>query len=174
MTEELDPKTYPIGKAQNRVFTKEVLYQSILMVESAPLRLRQRIATLNGPELELSYRNGGWSIRQIIHHLADSHMKMWIRFKHTMAENNPTIQPYDQDKWTNSADYQSAPIESSLMIFEGIQSRFSNLLKNMSESDFKRIYTHPEFNKKFTLGEATQLYAWHGLHHVAQIEGVFK
>jgi hypothetical protein len=60
------------------------------------------------------------------------------------------------------------------MIFEGIQSRFSNLLKNMSESDFKRIYTHPEFNKKFTLGEATQLYAWHGLHHVAQIEGVFK
>jgi hypothetical protein len=174
MTEELDPKTYPIGKAQNREFTKEVLYQSILMVESAPLRLRQRIATLNGPELELSYRNGGWSVRQIIHHLADSHMNMWIRFKHTMAENNPTIQPYDQDKWASSADYQSAPIESSLMIFEGIQSRFSNLLKNISEFDFKRVYTHPELNKQFTLGEATQLYAWHGLHHVAQIEGVFK
>lgn len=174
MTEELDPKTYPIGKAQNREFTKEVLYQSILMIESAPVRLRQRITTLNEEELELKYRDGGWTVRQIVHHVADSHMNMWIRFKHTMTQDNPTIQPYDQNAWADSADYKSAPLESSLFIFEGVQARFSNLLKTMSEADFKRTYTHPEYNKQFTLAEATQLYAWHGMHHVAQIEGIFK
>jgi uncharacterized damage-inducible protein DinB len=174
MTEELDPKTYPIGKAQNHQFTKDVLYQSILMVESAPVRLRQRITTLNEEELELKYREGSWTVRQIVHHLADSHMNMWIRFKHALTQENPTIQPYDQNAWANSVDYKSASLESSLLIFEGVQSRFSNLLKSMSEADFKRTYTHPEYNKQFTLGEATQLYAWHGLHHVAQIEEIFK
>ncbi|MBI3520302.1 MAG: putative metal-dependent hydrolase [Bacteroidetes bacterium] len=174
MAEELDPKTYPIGKAQNLEFTKDVLYQSILMIESAPVRLRQRIATLNEEELELTYREGSWTIRQIVHHLADSHMNMWIRFKHSLTTDNPTILPYNQNVWADSADYKSAPLESSLLIFEGIQARFSNLLKHMSESDFKRTYTHPEYKKVFTLAEATQLYAWHGLHHAAQIEGIFK
>ena len=174
MTEELDPKTYPIGKAQNREFTKEILYQSILMIESAPLRLRQRITTLNEEELELTYREGSWTVRQIVHHVADSHMNMWIRFKHALTQDNPTIQPYNQNVWADSADYKSASLESSLLIFEGVQARFSNLLKTMSEADFKRTYTHPEYKKEFTLSEATQLYAWHGMHHVAQIEGIFK
>jgi uncharacterized damage-inducible protein DinB len=174
MTEELDPKTYPIGKAQNREFTKEVLYQSILMIESAPLRLRQRITTLNEEELELTYREGSWTVRQIVHHLADSHMNMWIRFKHALITDHTTILPYDQNAWADSTDYKSAPLESSLIIFEGVQSRFSNLLKHMSESDFKRAYAHPEYKKQFTLAEATQLYAWHGMHHTAQIENIFK
>jgi hypothetical protein len=76
--------------------------------------------------------------------------------------------------WADSADYKSAPLESSLLIFEGVQIRFSNLLKTMSEADFKRTYMHPEYNKQFFLGEVVQLYAWHGMHHVAQIEGIFK
>jgi uncharacterized damage-inducible protein DinB len=174
MTEELDPKVYPIGKAKNLEFTKDVLYQSILMIESAPLRLRQRITTLNEEELELKYPEGSWTVRQIVHHLADSHMNMWIRVKHALTIDNPTIQPYDQNAWADSADYKSASLEDSLLIFEGIQNRFSNLLKTMSEADFKRTYVHPEYNKQYTLGEVVQLYAWHGLHHVAQIEGIFK
>lgn len=174
MTEELDPKTYPIGKAQNQEFTKEVLYRSIMMVEAAPVSLRKRLETIAPQDLELSYREGGWNVRQIVHHLADSHMNMWIRFKHTLTIENPTIQPYDQNLWAEMQDYKTAPLESSLIIFEGIQQRFSALLKTMSESDFKRTYTHPEYNKQFTLAEATQLYAWHGMHHVAQIEGIFK
>lgn len=173
MAEELDPKTYPIGKAQNHEFTKDILYQSILMIESAPVRLRQRITTLNDEELELTYREGGWTVRQIVHHVADSHMNMWIRFKHALTSENPTIQPYNQNAWADSLDYKTASLDFSLIIFEGIQQRFSNLLKHMIESDFKRTYTHPEYNKQFTLGEAVQLYAWHGMHHVAQIEGVF-
>jgi hypothetical protein len=174
MTEELDSKTYPIGKVQNQEFTKEVLYKSIMMVEAAPASLRKRLETIAPQDLELSYREGGWNVRQIVHHLADSHMNMWIRFKHALTQDNPTIQPYDQNLWAEMADYKTAPLESSLVIFEGIQQRFSALLKTMSESDFKRTYTHPEYNKQFTLSEATQLYGWHGMHHVAQIEGIFK
>jgi len=174
MTEELDPKAYPIGKAKNLEFTKEVLYQSILMIEAAPLRLRQRVTTLNEEELELKYREGSWTVRQIVHHVADSHMNMWIRVKHMLAQDNPTIQPYNQNAWADSVDYKTASLEDSLFVFEGVQNRFSNLLKYLNENDFKRTYVHPEYNKQYTLGEVVQLYAWHGMHHVAQIEGIFK
>jgi uncharacterized damage-inducible protein DinB len=174
MAEELDQKTYPIGKAQNREFTKEVLYQSILMIEAAPVSLRKRLETTAPQDLELSYREGGWTVRQIVHHLADSHMNMWIRFKHSLIQDNPTIQAYDQNAWADSADYATAPLESSLLIFDGIQHRFSNLVKHMSEDDFKRTYFHPGYNRQYTLAEVVQLYAWHGMHHVAQIEGIFK
>ncbi len=174
MEELLDPKTYPIGKAQNFEFTKEVLYKCILMVESSPVRLTQRIKTLNEEELELTYREGGWCIRQIVHHVADSHLNMWIRFKNALTLDNPTILPYDENAWAAMGDYKTASLDYSLLIFEGIQNRFSALLKNMSEADFKKTYFHPQYNKSFTLAEATQLYAWHGMHHVAQIEGIFK
>ncbi len=174
MVQELNTKIYPIGKAQNLEFTKDVLYHSILMIESAPLKLQQRVATLNEEELELSYKENGWTIRQIIHHLADSHMNMWIRVKHALTEDNPSIQPYNQNAWANSIDYKTASLDHSLFIFDGIQHRFSNLLKHMSEDDFKRTYVHPEYQKKYALSEVVQLYAWHGMHHVAQIEGIFK
>ncbi len=174
MQELLDDKTYPMGKVNYVDFTKEVLYRSIIMVEAAPVKLRQRITTLNEEELELTYRDGGWCVRQIVHHLADSHMNMWIRFKHTLTTDNFTIQPYNENVWANMQDYKTASLESSLSIFEGVQHRFSALLKTMTEVDFKRSYTHPEYNRKYTLAEATQLYAWHGLHHVGQIEGIFK
>lgn len=174
MTEELDPKIYPIGKAQNKEFTKEVLYQSIMMIEAAPVSLRKRLETIAPQDLELRYREGSWTVRQIIHHLADSHMNMWIRVKHTLTLDNPTIQPYNQNAWADSADYATASLEDSLQIFEGVQNRFSNLIKHMSEDDFKRTYVHPEYNKQYALSEVVQLYAWHGMHHVAQIEGIFK
>ena len=174
MTEELDSKIYPMGKVNQVEFTKEVLYRCIMMVDAAPLSLRKRLETISEKDLELTYREGGWSIRQIVHHMADSHMNMWLRFKLALTETNPTIKPYNQDLWADMADYKTASIESSVLIFEGVQQRFSALLKVMSESDYKKTYTHPEYNKQFTLSEATQLYAWHGLHHVAQIEGIFK
>lgn len=174
MTEELDSKIYPMGKVNQVEFTKEVLYRCIMMVEAAPTSLRKRLEAISEKDLELTYREGGWSIRQIVHHVADSHINMLIRFKLALTEENPTIKPYDQDLWAAMDDYKTAPLESSLLMFEGVQQRFSALLKTMSETDFKRTYTHPEYNKQFTLSEATQLYAWHGMHHVAQIEGIFK
>jgi len=174
MTEELDSKIYPMGKVNQVEFTKEVLYRCIMMVEAAPISLRKRLETISENDLELTYKEGGWTIRQIVHHVADSHINMLIRFKLALTEENPTIKPYNQDLWAAMADYKTVPLESSLLMFEGVQQRFSDLLKLMSESDFNKTYTHPEYNKQFTLAEATQLYAWHGMHHVAQIEGIFK
>ncbi|MES2133741.1 MAG: putative metal-dependent hydrolase [Bacteroidota bacterium] len=173
MSEELDPKVFPIGKVNQVEFTKDVLYRSIMMVEAAPVSLRKRLALLSDKDLELTYREGGWTIRQIVHHVADSHMNMLMRFKLALTEENPIIKPYNQDLWAQLPDYK-LPVESSLALFESIQQRFSELLKVMSEADFKRSYVHPEYNKTYTLSEATQLYAWHGMHHVAQIDGIFK
>jgi len=174
MNEELDPKIYPIGKANPVEFTKEVLYRSIMMIEAAPVTLRKRLETISEKDLELSYKEGGWSIRQIVHHLADSHMNMLCRFKLALTETNPTIKAYNQDLWAAMDDYKTASIESSLMLFEGIQQRLSALLKVMSVDDFQKTYYHPEYKKEYTLGEATQIYAWHGMHHTAQIDGIFK
>jgi uncharacterized damage-inducible protein DinB len=173
MSEELDPKTYPIGKVQQQEFTKDVLYRSIIMVEAAPMRLRKVLESISEKDLDLSYREGGWSIRQIVHHVADSHMNMLVRFKLALTEDSPVIKPYKQDLWAELPDYK-LPVESSLVLFESIQQRFSEVLKVMSESDFKRAYIHPEYNTTYLLSEATQLYAWHGMHHTAQIEGIFK
>jgi len=171
---EDDSKTYPIGKVNQVEFTKEVLYRSIMMIEAAPVSLRKRLETIAIQDLDLSYREGGWTIRQIVHHVADSHINMLCRFKLALTEDNPTIKPYNQDLWAAMEDYKTAPLESSLLMFEGVQQRFSALLKTMHETDFRKTYVHPGYNKTFTLSEATQLYAWHGMHHVAQIEGIFK
>lgn len=173
MNEALDPKVYPIGKVNQVEFTKEVLYRSIIMVEAAPVTLRKILGNISEKDLDLSYREGGWNIRQIVHHVADSHMNMLIRFKLALTEDSPVIKPYNQDLWAQLPDYKNG-VESSLMLFESIQQRFSELLKVMSETDFKRVYIHPEYNKSYSLSEATQLYAWHGMHHAAQIEGIFK
>ena len=173
-SETIDLKIYPIGKVNQVEFTKDILYRSIMMVEAAPLSLRKILAQLSEKDLALSYREGGWNVRQIVHHVADSHMNMLIRFKLALTEENPTIKPYNQDLWAAMPDYEAAPLESSLLLFEGVQQRFSALLKVMSEADFSRTYVHPEYNKAYTLAEATQLYAWHGMHHTAQIEGIFK
>lgn len=173
-SEAIDLKIYPIGKVNQVEFTKDILYRSILMVEAAPFNLRKILSQLSEEDLDLSYRDGGWSVRQIVHHVADSHINMLTRFKLALTEEKPIIKPYNQDLWAAMPDYASAPLESSLLMFDGVQQRFSALLKVMSEDDFKRSYVHPEYNKEFTLSEATQLYAWHGLHHVAQIEGIFK
>ncbi len=173
MNETLDDKVYPIGKVNQVEFTKEVLYHSIMMVEAAPASLRKRLELLSDKDLELSYREGGWTIRQIVHHMSDSHMNMLCRFKLALTEPNPIIKAYNQNLWAELPDYKLG-VESSLFLFEGIQQRFSELLKVMSEEDFNRSYVHPEYHKTFTLSEATQLYAWHGIHHTAQIDGIFK
>jgi hypothetical protein len=173
MSETLDSKIYPIGKVNQQEFNKEVLYRSIIMVEAAPVRLRKILESISEKDLALSYREGGWSIRQIVHHMADSHMNMLVRFKLALTEESPVIKPYKQDLWAKLPDY-GYPVESSLVLFESIQHRFSELLKVMSESDFGRAYVHPEYKQTYLLSEATQLYAWHGMHHTAQIEGIFK
>ena len=174
MTEELDPKIYPIGKVNHVEFTKEVLYRSIIMIEAAPLQLKKVLESINDSDLELTYREGGWNIRQIVHHLADAHMNLFIRFKLALTEETPTIKPFNVNAWAETKDISSTALESSVILFEGIQQRMSALLKVMSEDDFKRTYYRDDTKVTTTLAQITQTYAWHGLHHISQIEGRFK
>lgn len=174
MTEELDPKIYPIGKVNQVEFTKEVLYRSIMMIEAAPIQLRKVLESISEKDLDLTYREGGWSIRQIVHHLADAHMNLFIRYKLALTEENPTIKPFDVNAWAKTKDIETTTIESSVILFEGIQQRMSALLKVMSEDEFKRTYYRDDTKVTTTLAQITQTYAWHGLHHIGQIEGIFK
>jgi uncharacterized damage-inducible protein DinB len=124
-------------------------------------------------KLQYTYREGGWNIEQLIHHIADSHLNAYVRFKLALTENNPTIKPYDENLWTETADMQ-LPIKNSIKLLKAIHAKWTALLENMDGNDWKRTYYHPEYKRTFSLQEVLPLYAWHGKHHVAQIEVALK
>ena len=173
--EILDPHIYPIGKAkQPAEFTDEVLTKLIQDIRILPEHLKAVAKKINKKKkLQYSYRDGGWSIEQIIHHIADSHTNAYIRFKLALTENNPVIKPYDQDLWAETADVQ-LPVKVSIKLLKALHAKWTILLENMDKNDFKRTYTHPETNRVYSLREVLALYAWHGKHHVAQIDVALK
>ena len=119
----------------------------------------------------MPYRPDGWTVRQVVHHLPDSHLNSYTRFRLALTENSPLIKPYEEAAWAELSDAKTAPVRSSLMLIEGLHARFVMLLKSMSEADFARTFRHPELGENrldWTLG----LYAWHCLHHVAQINNL--
>ncbi len=124
---------------------------------------------LNEQELNKPYRPGGWTLRQLIHHLADSHANSLTRFKLALTENNPTIKPYEEAEWAKQADY-NMPVAPALKMLEGIHERWAYLLKNMSDSDFERTFYHPESKISISLKKALALYNWHCLHHLAHLQ----
>ncbi|MEO8794912.1 MAG: YfiT family bacillithiol transferase, partial [Daejeonella sp.] len=115
------------------------------------------------------YRPEGWTVRQVIHHLADSHMNAFIRFKLALTESNPTITPFDESLWADLPDGKKSPIDSSLKIIEGLHFRWTALLNSLSEDQFQRTYFHPDHGKKWTLENVLALYSWHSSHHLAHI-----
>ena len=119
-------------------------------------------------QLLTPYRDGGWTIAQVVHHLADSHLNSYIRFKLALTEDNPTIKPYDEAAWAMLADSRM-PIDSSLQLLESVHARWVTLLRSMKEADFARTYVHPEHGKTFTLWGVLGMYAWHGRHHTAHV-----
>lgn len=171
VTEVLNPAIYPIGKhIEPTAYTKEINKKNEKSIHNFPKKLKKLAKKIkNGKQLQSSYREGGWSIEQIIHHLADSHMNAFIRFKMALTENNPTIKPYDQDLWSETSDIQ-IPIKSSIQLIKYIHEKWSSLIKNMDEHDFKRTYYHPGYNTTNPLQSVISIYAWHGNHHLAQIE----
>ncbi len=168
-----DPR-YPIGK-----FTFEGTIDAsqrdkwISEIASQPARLREAVAGLSDAQLDTPYREGGWSVRQVVHHVPDSHMNAYIRFKLAVTENNPTIKPYDEGAWANLAD-SSLPVDVSLRLLESLHARWVELLKNMTEADLEKTYFHPESMKTFVLAKVLGLYAWHGHHHIAHITDLRK
>ena len=139
-------------------------------IKTFPRRLKETLEGLSTKQLNWNYRPQGWKIKQVVHHLADSHMNALIRFKLTLTEDTPVIRPYEEALWAQHADDTNDNLESSLKIIEGVHERWLQLMENMDAKDWEKIYIHPEHQKLFTLKESLGMYAWHCNHHLAHIE----
>ncbi len=165
---------YPVGRFQwPEKINEEDRRRCLREVEEAPAKLREAVQSLSDAQLETPYRDGGWTVRQVAHHLADSHMNAYVRFKLALTEDEPTIKPYDQELWAKLPDAKTAPIEPSLMLLESLHQRWVTLLKSVSAADFKRKLKHPEWGT-ISLEQVLAQYAWHGRHHVAHITSLRK
>jgi hypothetical protein len=140
-------------------------------LEEAPARLRAAVAGLTEAQLDTPYRPDGWTVRQVVHHLADSHLNAYARFRLVLTEDEPTIKPYDQQRWAQLPDARTAPVETSLKLLEALHARWVMLLKILKPEDFARALKHPELGR-VTLEKYLAMYAWHGRHHVAHITGL--
>ena len=157
---------YPIGKFEyGKSYAQEDSKKHILIIGQFPKELKELAAKLSPDQLDMSYRPEGWTARQVIHHVADSHINAFIRVKLTLTEDKPVIKPYKEALWAELEDVKNTPIEVSLNIIESIHARWVVLLKTLSEKDLQRKYIHPEYNREFQLDEFLALYAWHGKHH---------
>lgn len=139
------------------------------IIRRFPKKLRVTVKGLTDEQLDTPYRPGGWTVRQVVHHVADSHVNSYVRFKWTLTEDTPEIKAYEQEAWAELYDSRKAPIKSSLRILDGIHRRWSQVLNAMSEEDFKRELTHPEWEYRLSLDRMLSLYAWHSRHHLAHI-----
>jgi hypothetical protein len=160
---------YPIGKfSWSGSSTPEERNRFIEAIAATPQRMRSAVAGLNAAQLDSPYREGGWTVRQVVHHVPDSHMHSYIRFKFALTEDEPTIKPYDESRWAELIDSRTAPIEPSLNLLEGLHHRWTLWLRSLSAEDVKRKFHHPELGT-LTIDQYIALYAWHGAHHVAHI-----
>lgn len=165
---------YPVGKFKPEgPLTFAQREHLIGEIAEAPARLRAAVSGWSDARLDTPYREGGWTVRQVVHHLADSHMNAYIRFRLALTEQNPTIKPYDQTQWAELKDARTAPVELSLELFESLHRRMAILLKSLEAADFGKTFNHPE-RGAMTLDQNLALYAWHGRHHVAHITSLAK
>ena len=163
---------YPVGKWNTKgPFTNAQRHQMIASIGAAPEKFRAATAGLNEAQLNTPYRNGGWTVRQTIHHVADSHMNAYIRFRLGITEAEPTVKPYDEKTWAELFDARTAPVEISLGLIDGVHKRWVMLLETVREIDFNRNVRHPEHGT-MSLDDLMALYEWHGRHHAAHITGL--
>jgi len=146
----------------------------ISILEHLPKRLENLVKALSDTQLDTVYRPGGWTIRQVVHHLSDSHHHSYTRFKWTLTEDKPVIKPYYEDRWAELVDSKSAPIEMSLNHLKAIHSKLVYLLKSLSDDDLNKCFIHPETNTEVPLKKNIGIYAWHSNHHYAHIENLLK
>jgi len=164
---------YPIGKFHlPESVSPEDRARLIETIRAAPARLRAAASGISAAQLDTPYREGGWTIRQVIHHIPESHMNAYIRFKLALTETDPVIKPYDEAAWARLSDVAVAPIEASIVLLESLHQRWVVLMQGMSGDDWLRRYVHPEFGQSRTLEQTLALYAWHGDHHIAHVTSV--
>ena len=165
--------SYPIGKFHYEgPYNGEQRHHFIEEIAAAPQRLRSAVHNLRESQLDTPYRPGGWTVRQVVHHLPDSHMNAYIRFKLALTEPNPTIKPYDEKLWAEMADVQ-VPVETSLVLLEALHHRWTTVLRAIQPEQFDYKLRHPELGQ-LDLDRLLAMYAWHGKHHVAQIMSLRK
>jgi hypothetical protein len=163
-----DPR-YPIGKFDmNITVTKEIRNDFINTIEILPSQLRKEVENLTQQQLDTPYRDGGWTIRQVVHHLPDSHINSYVRFKLALTEDNPQIKTYEEHLWAELPDTFITPIEVSLNLLESLHNRWAILLRSLTDEQFERTFQHPEWGN-ITLSKTLALYAWHSKHHLAHI-----
>ena len=168
-----DPR-YPIGKFKFDGPPSEAQRnQFINDIEQAPGEMRAAIKNLSPEQIGTPYRDGGWTVRQVVHHVPESHMNAYIRFKLALTEDEPTVKPYMEDRWADTPDVNSTPLEVSLAMLEPLHDRWVRLLRNLKPADWKRTFRHPELGV-VPLERNLALYAWHGKHHAAHITELRK
>lgn len=169
---------YPIGKVADQKFSDIKEYDAkvkealLLDIQMCPSLLENAISNLDEHQLSVPYRDGGWTSKQVIHHVADSHMNAYMRFKLGLTEDNPTIKPYDEAAWAELSDTKNLPVNISLTLLHALHTRWIELIKNMNEDDWQRTVFHPEQKRNISLWELLKIYAWHGKHHTAHITGL--
>ena len=160
---------YPIGIFQGQDnLTEEQRQMMIDQIAETPAKLRAAVAGFTEQQFDTPYREGGWTVRQVVHHLADSHLNAFVRFKLALTEDRPAVKTYEQQLWAELADARTAPVEPSLAMLEGLHQRWVILLRQMSAADCARQFQHPEHGL-MKLERVLAMYAWHGRHHVAHI-----
>ena len=161
--------SFPTGKFQRPpMLDAEARARAIDTVAATPARLREAVRGLTPEQIETPYRPGGWTVRQVVHHVPDSHLNAYCRFKLALTENEPTIKPYDEAQWALLPDVKAVPIETSLTLVDAVHDRWVAILRAMKPADFERMLVHPESGRQ-RLDQMLALYAWHGPHHTAHI-----
>jgi len=174
-TEDLNHLKYPIGKfVKPEPILESHILKWIETIEELPKQLSKLTNHLSADELNWPYRPSGWTIKQVVHHLADSHMNSFIRFKLALTEENPTIKPYHEDRWAKLIDGNESDLSNSISLLTGLHAKWVVFLRSLTKEDLKREFIHPEHDKRFSLEETIGIYAWHSKHHLAHIEQALK
>lgn len=161
---------YPIGRFRfpDSLGERERA-ECIDVIGATPARLREAVRGLTAEQIETPYRDGGWTVRQVVHHVPDSHLNAYVRFKLALTEDTPTIKPYEEARWAELEDTRRVPLEVSLALLDALHERWVVLLRSLGAEDFARTFRHPALNRVMTLEQLLALYAWHGPHHIAHI-----
>lgn len=163
---------YPIGPYQSMPYSEEQKEEWLADIKFLPHAVENAILNLDEHQLQMPYREGGWTVHQLVHHIADSHINAYSRFKLGYTEENPTIKTYDEKQWATTSDVQNLPVNISITLLHALHQRLHEFLKNFSEQDWQKTVYHPQHQKAMTLWHLLGMYAWHGRHHTAHINAL--
>ncbi len=173
MDNNMEHLMYPVGRYQKpEAFTQELKNEWLNVLANMPSWLDASIENLDEAQLQVPYREGGWTIPQVVHHIADSHLNAFVRVKLALTEENPTVKPYDEKAWAELPDTKVVPVNVSVTLIHALHRRLVALLENISNEDWQRTYYHPEHKRNFPIWEVVALYAWHSRHHTAHIRNL--